>query len=300
MPIHLLECQPQAQAQPKEVDFLSEVNMSEQQAPYKIEGRPATIFRVIHDKNNPYVMIDRRIIDNKDLSFKAKGILTYLLSRPDGWEVNLVDLANRGTEGLSAIKSGVKELKDAGYIKHSRIRSATGKLGTVIWEVYEAPQVGNQLMDTPQVGVSPQVEKPQVEKPQVDNRTQVLSTLSNKELSNKKEEKKAKPNFDDMTVNEAMKISEIKLYHQTTGIFPGNGQWETIWETIRDMRAQGKPVTVDRLKPFWKEWRALGYRTDNLNWLRDWAVSGKIPERPTRGKPQSNKSEPEYRTLNYE
>jgi hypothetical protein len=164
--------------------------MSEQE--YKIDGRPATIFRVAKTKENPYVMIDKRIIDNKDLSFKAKGILTYLLSRPDGWEVNLEDLSNRGTDGLAAVKSGVKELKDAGYLKHAGIRKASGQFETVIWKVYEVPQVGNQLTDTPTGGVSPQVDfqspqvdYPQVENPQVDNRIQVLKELSNNELNNK-------------------------------------------------------------------------------------------------------------------
>ena len=159
--------------------------MTEQTSEYKIEGRPSTIFRTIKNKDNPYVMVDRRTIDNDKLSFKAKGILTYLLSRPDGWEVNLVDLSKRGTDGLASIKSGVKELKDAGYLKHAGTRnSVTGHFGTVIWEVYEVPQVGNQLADTPDMVVgSPQVDLPQVENPQVDNHTQVLSTLSSKELS---------------------------------------------------------------------------------------------------------------------
>jgi len=155
--------------------------MTEKQAEYKIEGRPSTIFRTVKNKGNPYVMIDRRPIDNPRLSFKAKGILTYLLSRPDGWEVNLIDLAKRSTEGLSAIKSGVKELKEAGHLKYKETRGIGGQFGTVVWEVYEVPQVGNRLTDEPQVGVSsPQVDYPQADKPQVDNHTQVvLSTLNN-------------------------------------------------------------------------------------------------------------------------
>jgi DnaD/phage-associated family protein len=109
-------------------------------------------------------------------------MLVYLLSRPDGWEVNLTDLENRSRDGLAAVKSGVKELKKAGHLKHAGTRKASGQFDTVIWEVYECPQVGNQLTDTPQVGVSsPQVDYPQVENPQVDNHTQVLSTLSIKE-----------------------------------------------------------------------------------------------------------------------
>ena len=72
--------------------------MTEQRKAYKIDGRPQTIYRVVKNKDNPYVMIDRRPVDNPTLSFKAKGILTYLLSRPDGWEVSVADLINSGSE----------------------------------------------------------------------------------------------------------------------------------------------------------------------------------------------------------
>ena len=136
--------------------------MSETKPEYKIEERPATIFRVIHDKDNPYVMINRTPIDNVSLSFKAKGILTYLLSRPDGWEVNLVDLANRSTDGLASVQAGVKELQKAGHLHHTTIvDKETGKFASHLWEVYETPQVGvdnqnakNQNVDKPQSGKS--------------------------------------------------------------------------------------------------------------------------------------------------
>jgi hypothetical protein len=231
---------------------------------YKIDGRPATIFRIAKTKENPYVMIDKRIIDNKDLSFKAKGILTYLLSRPNGWEVNLEDLSNRGTDGLAAVKSGVKELKDAGYLRHSGIRKASGQFDTVIWEVYEAPQVGNQLTDTPTGGVSPQVDfqspqvdypqvgNPQVGNPQVDNRTQVvLSTLSNNDLnSNDLSIKRTRANIfgieasilqDRPTVIGDLQVVKrgwadgipepelelLRVFTQVTGIFPEKSDKDT-------------------------------------------------------------------------
>jgi hypothetical protein len=254
--------------------------MSEQQNEYKIEGRPATIFRVAKTKENPYVMIDKRVIDNKELSFKAKGILTYLLSRPDGWEVNLVDLSNRGTDGVAAIKSGVKELKDAGYLKHAGTRKASGQFDTVIWEVYEAPQVDNRLTDEPYIGVSPQVEKPQADNPQADNRIQVLSTLSNNESN--KYIHTDKIDFVNLSVNEAMRLPELQVFRDTTGRVPGQGQYETVWNTIRRMNGNGN---AEYLRPFWLEWSARGYNSSNLNWLTDWAVAGIIPD----GKPKAQK-----------
>jgi hypothetical protein len=142
--------------------------MSEQSKPYKIEGRTPTIYRVVKNKDNPYVMIDRRPVDNPALSFKAKGILTYLLSRPDGWEVSVADLIKHGADGEGAVRSGLKELKLAGHMKYTKSRKQ-GRITGWLIEVFEVPQ-------------SPDRDFPDVENPDVENRGQVLSTLSSTEL----------------------------------------------------------------------------------------------------------------------
>jgi DnaD/phage-associated family protein len=150
--------------------------MTEPKQPYRIKDRPPTIYRVVKSKDNPYVMIDRRPIENPTLSFKAKGILTYLLSRPDGWEVSVADLIKRGTDGEAGVRAGLKELKNAGHMKYTTSRKA-GRITGWLIEVYEVPD-GDFL----------QVEILDVEKQDVENRTQVLSTLSNKEIKQEKEE----------------------------------------------------------------------------------------------------------------
>ena len=150
--------------------------MSEHKQPYRIKDRPPTIYRVVKSKDNPYVMIDRRPVENPELSFKAKGILTYLLSRPDGWEVSVADLIKRGTDGEAGIRAGLKELKNAGHMKYSTSRKA-GRITGWLIEVYEVPD-GDFL----------QVEILDVEKQDVENRTQVLSTLSNKDIKHKNDD----------------------------------------------------------------------------------------------------------------
>ena len=164
--------------------------MSESEAEYKIKNRPPTIFRTVKNKDNPYVMIDRRPIDNPELSFKAKGILTYLLSRPDGWEVNLVDLANRSTDGISSVRAGAKELQEAGHLKHATIKDeSSGLIVSHLWEVYETPHIENLTLDTPQVGVNEQenyenqnAENHNVDKPQCGKSHASIKQLSNKEI----------------------------------------------------------------------------------------------------------------------
>lgn len=137
---------------------------------YKIDGRPPTIFRTIKSKDNPYVMIDRRPIDNPKLSFKAKGILTYLMSRPDGWEVSVTDLVKHGEDGEHAVRAGLKELKEAGHMKYTQSRDQ-GRITGWLIEVYEVPNP--TLVNQPDRGFQ------DVDNQDVDNRGQVLLTLSN-------------------------------------------------------------------------------------------------------------------------
>jgi len=161
--------------------------MTEQKKEYKIAGRPSTIFRVEKNTETPYVMIDRRPIGNPDLSFKAKGILTYLMSRPDGWEVNITDLLKHGKDGEAAIRSGLKELREAGHMKYETSRNE-GRITGWIIRVYEVPEAPQQLLEahadlieTPDSDFQ-QVENQDIENQDVENSTQVLKNLSSKEL----------------------------------------------------------------------------------------------------------------------
>jgi DnaD/phage-associated family protein len=155
--------------------------MSEPKKEYKIDGRPSTIYRTVKNKDNPYVIIDRRPINNKELSFKAKGILTYLMSRPDGWEVSIADLVKHSTDGEASIRAGLKELKNAGHMKYTTSRKQ-GRITGWLIEVYEVPQ--SDFAATSPDGDFQQVENLQVENQDVENRTQVLKTLSINENNN--------------------------------------------------------------------------------------------------------------------
>lgn len=112
-----------------------------------------TIFRTMKDKDNPFVMIDRRPIENPDLSWKAKGILAYLLSRPDNWTVQIGDLVKRSTDKAFAIRGAINELVRAGHIYRREERDpATGRFVRYVLEVYELPFTGSPLIGFPQAG----------------------------------------------------------------------------------------------------------------------------------------------------
>jgi hypothetical protein len=110
--------------------------MSEQQNNYGTRGK--TIFRVEKNKDNPFVMIDRRPIENPTLSWRAKGILTYLISRPDNWIVRLGDLVNRSPDGVYAVRSALRELTKAGHLTRREERE-NGKFKQYVLLVHEIP-----------------------------------------------------------------------------------------------------------------------------------------------------------------
>ena len=53
----------------------------------------------IQKRKNPYVQIDHRPLNDERLTWEARGVLGYLLSKPDTWEVNIKDLANKSPNG---------------------------------------------------------------------------------------------------------------------------------------------------------------------------------------------------------
>lgn len=98
---------------------------------------------IIRVKKRPsnFVMMDKTFLEDNRLSFKAKGILAYLLSKPDNWKVITKNLVNASSDGEYSVYSGLKELKKYGYFEKIPIRNEQGTR-IVRWEsvIYEVPK----------------------------------------------------------------------------------------------------------------------------------------------------------------
>ncbi|AID01536.1 hypothetical protein BE24_05460 [Staphylococcus xylosus] len=121
-------------------------------------------FRVYKESGN-FVMVHKDFIHDSNLSWKAKGILLYLLSRPDDWQVYETEIVKHSSDGLSGLKSGIKELEEVGYIQRNRKRDDKGRLKEYEYLVYEQPNhvrfsnvgktnVGNSYIGKTYVGES--------------------------------------------------------------------------------------------------------------------------------------------------
>lgn len=98
----------------------------------------ATI-RTEKNRNNPYVMINKTALDDEKLSWKAKGIWCYLMSKPDGWKCQVEDLKKHSKDGTDSVKAGLRELREHGYMIKRPIKNAKNII--VEWEeiLFEVP-----------------------------------------------------------------------------------------------------------------------------------------------------------------
>ena len=83
------------------------------------------VFRV--ERNTGYTVMSNHHLRNKELTLKAKGLLSQMLSLPEDWDYTLAGLSHINREKIDAIREAVKELEKAGYIVRSRERDEKGR-----------------------------------------------------------------------------------------------------------------------------------------------------------------------------
>ena len=103
---------------------------------------------------------------NKELTLKAKGLLSQMLSLPENWDYTLAGLSHINKESIDAIRTAVLELEKAGYIERAQGRDEKGKMTAITYTIYEQPQ-------------SPVLENPTSNKPTSENPMQLNKDIQN-------------------------------------------------------------------------------------------------------------------------
>ncbi|MBZ8174782.1 conserved phage C-terminal domain-containing protein [Staphylococcus delphini] len=130
-------------------------------------------FRVYKESGN-FVTVHKDFIHDSNISWKAKGILLYLLSRPDDWQIYETELKKHATDGRDSLRTGIKELEEAGYIHRTRIRDERGCFKEYEYHVFELPnQVGKSHLGYTQLG------KSHLGKPDTTNNNSTNNNLTN-------------------------------------------------------------------------------------------------------------------------
>ena len=149
------------------------------------------VFRV--ERNTGYTVMSNHHLRNKELSLKAKGLLSQMLSLPEDWDYTLSGLSYINRESIDAIRTAVWELEKAGYITRRQGRDEKGKMTAIEYTIYEQPQPPE--LDCP-VLENPTADNPILENPTTDNPTSENPTQLNKDISRTNLPKKEKSNTD--------------------------------------------------------------------------------------------------------
>lgn len=143
------------------------------------------VYRV--NKSRNYTVMSNFHLRDKNLSLKAVGLLSKMLSFNDGWKFSTRGLSAICKEGPNAILSALKELEKYGYLVRHRQRDNKGRMGSMVFEIYEEPQpdfphTDNPHMEKPDVDY-PDVDEPHEENPARINTNQVITQERNNSLS---------------------------------------------------------------------------------------------------------------------
>ena len=141
------------------------------------------VFRV--ERNTGYTVMSNHHLRNKELSLKAKGLLSQMLSLPEDWDYTLAGLSYINREKIDAIREAVRELERAGYIQRSRERDEKGRLRGTDYIIYEQPpNLDLPTLENPTLG-NPTLENPTQEKPTLENPMQLNKDIQKTDLSKK-------------------------------------------------------------------------------------------------------------------
>jgi DNA-binding transcriptional regulator GbsR (MarR family) len=257
-----------------------------------------SIIRKPKNKENPYVMIAKAVFEDERLSWKAKGLLGYLLSRPDDWQIIVKDLIKRSKDGRESVLSGLKELIKYGYLRREQERGERGRFGSVVYEIYEEPLEEEEPQSENPITVdSPQSDFPYTVKPEADKPDTENPHLLNNELTNKRHELKNENNNNDTplrkqkssaiesTESETVVVvdqsDEIKKLLQENDI-PFNDEIITDWRKIADDQTIISAIQETLKKPDIDTF--IGYIYGILR-------KGFVPNKGTDKKPKKVKSE---------
>lgn len=176
------------------------------------------VFRI--DKTKNYTVMANYHLRDTSLSLKAKGLLSLMLSLPEGWDYTTKGLACICKDGVDSICSTIKELENAGYVQRRRLRNELGHLTEVEYTILEKPIRPAASENPPKKGTEPKREKPVLDYPVLDD-----PGLAFPEQAIPEQENPAQLNIQEsITEKSITDLSSKDSFFPSTGAVPVNRQ----------------------------------------------------------------------------
>ena len=96
-------------------------------------------------KRKNFTMFSNVAINDERLSWKAKGILSYCMSKPEGWKFYLSEMIKHCEDGIDSTRTGLRQLMQAGYYQEIRSRDEKGRMTKSTWIIDDVPTHFNPL-----------------------------------------------------------------------------------------------------------------------------------------------------------
>ena len=135
------------------------------------------------EKNKNYTTMSNFHLRDPNLSNKARGLLSTMLSLPDNWDYTTRGLAKICKDGVDGITAQLKELEQYGYLIRHRIRDKGGRIVDMEYIIYERPHTASPDTEKPYM-VKPDMGLPCLENPAQINIDKRSIDESNTDLSN--------------------------------------------------------------------------------------------------------------------
>lgn len=144
------------------------------------------VFRV--EKTRDFTVMCNHHLRNRNMSLRAKGLLSLMLSLPEEWDYTLKGLASISMEGVDAIRTVIRELEELGYLERHRKRNEKGQLKDIEYIIHERPVVNEHefeqlIFETPAPD-APIWENPTLDTPISEQTIQLNTNISNTKESN--------------------------------------------------------------------------------------------------------------------
>ena len=193
------------------------------------------VFRV--ERNCNYTTMSNYHLRDKNLSLKAKGLLSQMLSLPEDWDYTLAGLARINAEGKDAIRAAVVELEKAGYVQRRQTTHKDGKFSVNEYIIREYPASYNPSPEGPSsvlpLSGNPTAVEPSTAFTATKNPTQIKKDSRNKE--NKKTDSRNTESFSSLpSPPQAAQSPEPKRRKRTNRRNISKGEMDAYRELIRE------------------------------------------------------------------
>ena len=141
-----------------------------------------SVFKI--EKNQNYIVMSNHHLRDRNLSYKAKGLLSFMLSLPEDWDYSLAGLCFISKESRDGIRSILKELQEHHYVEIEKVRGYKGyfEYNYLIYEVPHFISLENEQSN-------PDMENPHLDTPNVETTTQINTNIINTKKQIDKDDK---------------------------------------------------------------------------------------------------------------